>query len=109
MLTDAEFPFLIQQIVEDLAFVRTKGSAASKYKSALIQALASCFHYDSEWTFKVLGTENLFIFEEWFKIMGTFKKDFELRRNILGLAALLKTPASVIPQIVAERIGDMLR
>lgn len=41
--------------------------------------------------------------------MNDFKKDFELRRNIFGLAALLKCPAASIPEVVATKVGEMLR
>ena len=41
--------------------------------------------------------------------MNDFKKDFELRRNIFGLASLLKCPAGAIPEVVGTKCGEMLR
>ena len=33
------------------------------------------------------------MFGQWFQFMNNFKRDFELRRIIFGLAAIIKTPA----------------
>lgn len=41
--------------------------------------------------------------------MNDFSKDFELRRNVFGLAALLKCPEGAIPPLVASKVGEMLR
>ena len=71
--------------------------------------MASCFTYDAEWTFKVLGETNLIVFQDWFQHMNDFKKDFELRRNMLGLAAILKCPEGAIPPLVAGKVGEILR
>lgn len=40
--------------------------------------------------------------------MKDFKHDFELRRNILGLASLIRLPEQCIPPIVLEKQGDVL-
>jgi hypothetical protein len=40
--------------------------------------------------------------------MNDFKKDFELRRNIFGLCAIINTPEACLPQIVAQRLPDIM-
>ena len=40
------------------------------------------------------------VFQEWFKFMNNFTKDFEYRRNIFGLCAIVKTPENQIPEFV---------
>jgi len=32
--------------------------------------------------------------------MNDFKKDFEVRRNILGLSSILNTPQEALPELV---------
>ena len=40
--------------------------------------------------------------------MKAFKHDFELRRNILGLASLIRLPQDCIPPVVLEKQGAIL-
>ena len=40
------------------------------------------------------------VFSNWLKFMPKFKLEFELRRVIFGLLAIMKTPTAQIPQIV---------
>lgn len=42
-------------------------------------------------------TNILIVFQEWFLLMDEFKNDFELRRIIFGLSAILKTPEAYLP------------
>lgn len=41
--------------------------------------------------------------------MPNFKNDFELRRVIFGLTAILRTPPQNLPQVVLERIPELTR
>ena len=40
--------------------------------------------------------------------MNDFKKDFEIRRVIFGLTAIIKTPAAEMPAIVAEKLPAVM-
>lgn len=41
--------------------------------------------------------------------MPTYKYDFELRRVIFGLTAIVKTSPQAIPAIVAQRLPEIVR
>mmetsp|Transcript_29520 Transcript_29520/g.44889 ORF Transcript_29520/g.44889 Transcript_29520/m.44889 type:complete len:210 (+) Transcript_29520:2693-3322(+) len=40
--------------------------------------------------------------------MNDFKKDFELRRNIFGLAAIIQAPEQSLPPVVAEKMPEIM-
>jgi hypothetical protein len=40
--------------------------------------------------------------------MNEFKKDFEIRRNIFGLCAIISTPEACLPPIVSQRLPDIM-
>ena len=40
--------------------------------------------------------------------MKNFKKDFELRRIIFGLSAIIKTPEANLPQLVNDKIPGIM-
>jgi hypothetical protein len=42
-------------------------------------------------------------------MMPSFKKDFELRRVIFGLTAILRTNPQALPAIVTERLPELTR
>ena len=40
----------------------------------------------------------------WFNFMDRFKLEFEIRRNVFGLASLLRAPVDVLPPLIKERL-----
>ena len=68
------------------------------------------FVYNSQATFSLLESTGctLMVFQAWFSNMNEFKKDFEIRRNIFGLSAIIKTPDTCLPQLVLERLPDIM-
>lgn len=40
--------------------------------------------------------------------MNDFKKDFEIRRNIFGLCAIIKSPDSQLPALVNQKLPDIM-
>lgn len=41
--------------------------------------------------------------------MDNFKDDFEYRRNIFGLSAIIKTPPENTPQLVSQKLPEVMR
>ena len=41
--------------------------------------------------------------------MGNFKLEFEIRRVVFGLLAILKTPANCIPQLVQQQLPQITK
>lgn len=77
----------------------------------LLQTIAMCFHYNSPLTFQIMeqGQYTANIFVVWLQNMPYFKHDFEFRRIIFGLTSILKTPVVNIPQIVLQRLQEIVR
>jgi len=40
--------------------------------------------------------------------MDNFKKDFEMRRIIFGLSAIIKAPEEHIPSLVREKLPEIM-
>jgi|TARA_B110000305_G_C19207089_1_gene524057 hypothetical protein len=61
----------------------------------ILQAIAMTFAYDPVLTFQWLEANNytVTVFGIWLQFFqaNEFKKDFEVRRNLFGLSAILKT------------------
>lgn len=66
----------------------------------VLQALAMSFFYNAGLTFATLEELGLvvFVFQQWFYAMNDFKRDFELRRVLLGLTSIISQPQ--LPTIV---------
>jgi hypothetical protein len=68
------------------------------------------FVYNAQATFNLLESSGttLLVFQNWFSFMTEFKKDFELRRNIFGLSAIIKTPENFLPKLVSEKLPEIM-
>jgi hypothetical protein len=67
-----------------------------------------CFTYNAGLTFEILEgyQQTLFVFQNWFGLMNSFKNDFELRRNIFGLSSIIKQ--NPLPALVAQKLPELL-
>lgn len=48
------------------------------------------------------------LIQSWFKFMTNFKKDFELRRIVFGLSAIIKTREDKLPKFIHEHLPDIM-
>lgn len=66
------------------------------------------FVYNASATFNLLESSGttLLVFQAWFSFMNDFKKDFEIRRNIFGLCAIVNCPQ--LPAMVSSRLPDIM-
>jgi hypothetical protein len=68
---------------------------AKNYTSMVIQTLCMCFWYNSSLTFQILDlqlNQTVSVFQRLLQSLPFLKHDFELRRVIFGLGAILATP-----------------
>lgn len=49
------------------------------------------------------------VFSNWLQFMGKFKKEFEIRRIVFGLLALLKIPAANLPPMVQQQLPEITK
>lgn len=97
-----ELPSLVKILVEELQFLESNKDriSYSKYKAMVLQAFSMCFNYNASLTFQIIDQlgQTLSVFQSWFVFMNDFKRDFEIRRNILGLTAIIQTQP--LPELV---------
>lgn len=66
------------------------------------------FAYNAQATFQLLeqSGNTLLVFQNWFSFMNDFKKDFEIRRNIFGLCAIINCPQ--LPDLVSQKLPEVM-
>ena len=109
-MIDQEFPVLFKFVMDELIFTQTLENQPKKYVQSILQAIAMAFLYNSQMAFQYLeqNGQTLAVFQAWFVHMDAFKSDFEYRRNIFGLSSIIKTPENVLPQIVNQKLPEMM-
>ncbi len=68
---------------------------AKNYTSMVMQTLCMCFWYNSPLTFQVIDLQlgqTVAVFQRLLQSLPSLKHDFELRRVIFGLGAIIATP-----------------
>lgn len=83
----------------------------SNYLSMVLQALAMGFFNSSAKVFQIIEAEGMTIpvFQNWLTFMPNFKYEFELRRIIIALSAIIRTPVDQMPPLVAEREPELTK
>ena len=107
---DAELPTILDFVIQELSFCEIHKDTINhkKYKAMILQALSMIFNYNAAMTFQLIEAKGstLQIFQTWFVFMNEFKKDFEVRRILLGLTAIVTAPN--LPQVVSEKLPDIM-
>ena len=109
-LLDNDLPQLLTYLLEELNHQATLSDPSKQYQSMILQCISMAFTYHSVLIFQWLEQNNqlLPVFQTWFSYMNDFKKDFEIRRIIFGLSAIIKTPEAQLPAIVNQKLPDIM-
>lgn len=107
---DQDLPQILTFLTDELEFLSSIKTKANNFKSMILQAIAMMFVYNSQATFSLLESsgKTLLVFQNWFSYMNDFKKDFEIRRNIFGLCAIIGSPENCLPALVSQRLPDIM-
>lgn len=107
---DHALPTLLGVVLAELKNGIDK-KAPKNYISMILQTIAVSFFNNSVLTFQQLEENNMTVtvFQTWMTRMGDFKQEFELRRVIFGLLAILKTPGGAVPPLVAQRMPQLMK
>ena len=109
-MIDDKMPQIVGFLTNELSFLQQKGSDVNhkNFKTMILQAFAMCFSYNASMTFHILESTNmtLSVFQAWFTNMNNFQKDFEIRRVIFGLTAIIKTAS--LPDLVNQKLPDVM-
>lgn len=83
-----------------------EGKSPQNYKSMLLQTLAMALYNSSATTLAIIEQEQqtYAVFGNWLQFMDKFNLEFEIRRIVFGLLAILKVPTGQIPQIVQQQL-----
>jgi len=98
--------FVVQTCMQELQQRNPKNAVLM-----ILQTVSMCFWYNSQLTFHVLEQSQMTVpfFASLMKKMSSFKRDFELRRIIFGLASIVGTPPHTLPAIVNERMPEIVK
>jgi hypothetical protein len=106
------FISLLTLLVDELAYQQSLDEPSKMALSIILQAISMAFTYNSQVTFHwlTLNQEDrlLPVFSTWFGYIKNFKKDFELRRTLFGLAAIIRTEDHQIPEMVADKLPEIM-
>lgn len=102
---DAVIPDFIKLIHSELNMQQGKA-----WRSMLLQTFSMLFFYNSELTFQALEAENLTdeMLKTWFSNLVTFRKCYELKRVIFGLAAILKNDPRKAPALFSSELSQVM-
>lgn len=81
----------------------------------IVQTLSMAFWYNAPLTFQILESAagasqaTIAVFSALSKVLPTLKHDFELRRLIFGLTAIISTPVAAMPAFVAQQLAEITK
>ena len=98
---DHGLPTLVGILLAELKMA-FENPTPNNYKSMLLQSLSMAIFNNNSATLRIIETEGqtFTLFSNWLGFMKNFKLEFEIRRILFGLLAILKTPGADIPPIV---------
>jgi len=70
----------------------------------LLQTIAMALFNSNATTLAIIENEQqtFFLFSNWLQFMPSFKLEFEIRRILFGILAILKVPGAQMPPIVQQ-------
>ena len=102
---DAQLPFLVGMLLAELK-VAFESSCPSNYRAMLLQSIAMALFNSNATTLAIIENEQqtFAVFSNWLQFMDHFKLEFEFRRIIFGLLAILRVPGGQMPQLVQQQL-----
>ena len=102
---DHGLPMLVGMLLGELKMA-FEGQTPNNYKSMLLQSLSMALFNNNSATLRIIGAEKqtFALFSNWLGFMKNFRLEFEIRRIIFGLLAMLKTPGGDIPPLVQQQL-----
>jgi importin-7 len=103
---DDSLPFIIELLVQE---INEKNDRCTKL--LIIQALAMCFAYNTELTFRALEEKNWTqgVFHILFEALPDAKYDFEIQRLILGILEIISCTTYQLPDIVVQAMPEIFK
>jgi len=91
--------------------VAFENTVPPNFRSMLLQTIAMAIYNSNVTSLRIIeeNQQTFTVFSNWLQYMGRFKLEFELRRIIWGLLAILKTPAGDIPPMVQQQLPEITK
>lgn len=109
---DIALPTIVGMLLAEIKLAFENGAKVPRpYQSMLLQSLAMALFNSNAATLAIIENENqtFFVFSQWLQFMSEFKLEFEIRRIVFGLLALLKVPGAQMPQLVQQQLPQITR
>ena len=110
---DGALKGLLELCLSELSFLGPKVS--KHYQAMVMQVFCMSFWYNSGLTFNLLfeidktGGAIFTVFQRLLNCIPGMSLDFELRRAIFGLTAIVNTDPSTMPGPVSDRLPDIVQ
>lgn len=109
---DLALPHIVGMLLAELKMAfDSEVSCPKNYKSMLLQSIAMAIFNSNSATLRVIETEKqtFAVFANWLGFMKQFKLEFEIRRIVFGLCAILRTPIGNMPPIVQQQLPEITK
>ena len=99
---DHALPHMVGMLLAELKMAFENGPCPKNFKAMLLQSIAMAVFNNNSVTLRIIENEGqtFSLFSNWLGFMQHFKLEFEIRRIVFGLCAILKTPVGDIPPVV---------
>jgi len=107
---EAALPTLVGMLLAELK-VAFEGTKPKNFKSMLLQTLAMALYNSNATTLAIIEREQqtYAVFGSWLMFMDKFKLEFEIRRIIFGLLAILRVPGAQMPSLVQQQLPQITK
>lgn len=107
---DHALPLLVGMILAEnkIAF---ETECPPNYRSMVLQTISMAIYNSNVTTLRIIEQEQqtFTVFSNWLQYMSKFKLEFEIRRIVWGLLAILKTPGTEIPPMVQQQLPEITK
>mmetsp|Transcript_42364 Transcript_42364/g.55849 ORF Transcript_42364/g.55849 Transcript_42364/m.55849 type:complete len:774 (-) Transcript_42364:479-2800(-) len=109
---DQAMPMLVGMLLAEIKIAFDEGSSCPKnYQSMLMQTIAMALFNNNVLTLSIVEQEGQTVplFSTWLTYMPKFKLEFEIRRIVFGLLAILRVPAGQLPPVVQQQLPQIVQ
>lgn len=106
---DDALPYLLNMAIQEMLNLKPK--VAKNFQGMCLQVICMSLWYNSGLTFNLLEQQGWTfpVFHRLLILIPSLRHEFELRRVLFGLTALVNTDPTVLPELVRERLPDIVQ
>ena len=111
-MIDHALPQFIGMLLAELKnAVESDPKAPQNYTSMILQSLSVCLFNNCTACLSIIEHEGQTIafFSNLMEFLSKFKREFEIRRILFGLTAIIRTPLECLPPMVGAKTADLFK